>query len=136
MSEFLSINPIKDCSTYLAKAARGTFKVGSCTTTAFIGTELANNLYELHAIPYIYKNAQLYAQENAFFGTQWIAGHMAGQAAVAAARSTFEPASRMIGGGLGLLAGIIIVNTALSTLDITVNAITRISKHCFSKAES
>ncbi|MDP1608168.1 MAG: hypothetical protein Q8L98_02505 [Chlamydiales bacterium] len=136
MNEILNINSIKDCSTYLAGAARNTFKVGICTTTAFIGTELANNLYELHVIPYIYKNAQLYAQENAFLGTQWMAGHMAGQAAVVAARSTFEPASRMLGCGLGLLAGIIIANTALLTADITVNAITRISKNCFPQAES
>ncbi|MBX9745039.1 MAG: hypothetical protein K2X08_07525 [Chlamydiales bacterium] len=136
MNKILNTSPIQSNSSYLAQFTRKTFKAGICSVTTFVGAELANNFYELYAVPYIYEKAQISGQQSSYFGTQWLAGHMAGQSAVTASRNTLEPASRVLGGSLGLLAGIIIADTLLFTADTTVNAITQLAKRCFSKTET
>ncbi|MBX9745040.1 MAG: hypothetical protein K2X08_07530 [Chlamydiales bacterium] len=129
--------PSRDHSFYFSRFTRKTFKAGVCALGMLIGAEVAHNLYQVYAVPYIYQTAQAAAkaQGNSVLASPWLAGHLAGQSAVSASRRTLEPASKIIGGGLGFLAGIIIVELILFAYDKLVLAIERLFSNLFPLAK-
>ncbi|MDP1608167.1 MAG: hypothetical protein Q8L98_02500 [Chlamydiales bacterium] len=129
--------PSKEFSFYFGRFTRKTFKAATCTVGTLLGAEIAHNLYQVYAVPYIYQTAQASAeaQGGSVLGSPWLAGHMAGQSAVSASRRTLEPASKVIGGGLGFLAGAIVAELILFTYDKLVLAIARLFNYLFPLAK-